>query len=126
MSTLVERLAELVKGVGLSTVYGEPTELNGVHIVPVALSFHVFGAGEGKGHGRGGGSDRFDGEGEGEGSGGGGVAASIPLGAYVRDIRGLRFEANLITLLAVATPLVWASSRVLAQLNRASRLRRKG
>ncbi|HEY0248413.1 MAG TPA: hypothetical protein VGC45_09145 [Gryllotalpicola sp.] len=125
MSTLVERLAELVKGVGISNVYGEATELNGVHIVPVALSFHAFGAGEGKGHGHGAGSERFDGEGEGEGSTGGGIAASVPFGAYVRDIRGLRFEPNLITLIAVATPLVWVSGRVLTGLARASRKRRR-
>jgi uncharacterized spore protein YtfJ len=122
MSSLVERLAELVKGVGLTTVYGEATELNGVHIMPVAMSLHAFGAGEGHGTGGAATSQQFNGEGE--GSGGGGVAMSVPFGAYVRDIRGLRFEPNLITLLAVATPLVWVSGRALSHLARAKKKRR--
>ena len=119
MTSLVERLAELTKGVGVSNVYGEATELNGVHIVPVAMTFHSFGAGEGKGTGGSGA------EGEGEGSGGGGMAGTIPLGAYIRDIRGVRFEPNLIVLLAVATPLVWVTGRALAHLAKASRKRRR-
>ena len=53
MSSVVEKIAESMRGIGLSTVYGEPTELNGVHIVPVAMSFHLFGAGEGRGNGGG-------------------------------------------------------------------------
>ncbi|WP_344790375.1 hypothetical protein [Gryllotalpicola daejeonensis] len=126
MSSVVERIAEQIKGLGLSTVYGEATELNGVHIMPVALAFHAFGAGEGRGNGGGAGeSVNVNLNGEGEGSGGGGIAASIPFGAYVRDIRGLRFEPNLITLIAVATPLVWVSGSVLKGLARASRKRRR-
>jgi hypothetical protein len=129
MSSVVERIAEQVRSFGLSTVYGEPTELNGVHIVPVALSYHAFGAGEGHGHGNGGGagekvSVNVSGEGEGEGSGGGGISLSVPFGAYVRDIRGLRFEPNIITLIAVATPFVWAVGGVLARLSRAKKKRR--
>ena len=121
MSSVVERIAEQVRGFGLSTVYGEATELNGVHIVPVALSFHAFGAGEGHGSG-----ERLgvDAKGEGEGNGGGGVSASIPFGAYVRDIRGLRFEPNLITLIAVATPFVWVVGSALKGLLRAKNKRR--
>jgi uncharacterized spore protein YtfJ len=126
MSSVVEKIAELVKSLGLSTVYGEVTELNGVYIVPVAMSFHSFGGGEGRGNG-GGTGERVDVDlnGEGEGSGGGGMAASIPFGAYVRDIRGLRFEPNIITLLAVATPLVWVTGRALRQLAKTKRTRRR-
>lgn len=123
MTTLVEKLAELTKGVGVSNVYGEATELNGIHIVPVAMTFHAFGAGEGKGNGGAGADQQFNGEGE--GSGGGGVAGTIPLGAYVRDIRGLRFEPNIVVLLAVATPLIWVTGRALAHLAKASRKRRR-
>ncbi|WP_033209209.1 hypothetical protein [Gryllotalpicola ginsengisoli] len=103
--SLVERLADTVMGIGVKNVYGEPTELNGVHIVPVALSVHSFGAGEGKGP-----------KDTGEGDGGGGFVASVPIGAYVRDIRGLRFEPNLVSLLAVGIPFVWVTGRVLARL----------
>lgn len=124
MSSLVEKIGDLVKGFGLSTVYGEATELNGVYIMPVALAFHAFGAGEGRGTGGGAGAESEAGaSAEGEGSGGGGVAASVPFGAYVRDIRGLRFEPNLVTLLAVATPLVWVSGKVLTRLARTKRKR---
>jgi len=122
MTSLTERLAELTKGVGVSNVYGEATELNGIHVVPVALTFHAFGAGEGRGNSAG---DSQPFNGEGEGSGGGGIAGTIPLGAYVRDIRGLRFEPNLVVLLAVATPLVWVAGRVLTQLAKGSRKRRR-
>lgn len=126
MSSVVERIAESFRGLGLSTVYGEATELNGVQIVPVALSFHAFGAGEGRGNGGGAGEQiNVNVNGEGEGSGGGGIAASVPLGAYVRDIRGLRFEPNVITLIAVATPLIWVSGSVLKGLARAQRKRRR-
>ena len=122
MSTVVERLAELVKGVGVSSVYGEATELNGIHLVPVALNVHAFGGGEGRGTG---GAPLQQSDqpltGEGEGSGGGGFAATIPLGAYVRDIRGLRFEPNIVTLLAVATPLLSVAGGVLVQLARISK-----
>ncbi|GAA4171398.1 hypothetical protein [Gryllotalpicola koreensis] len=125
MSSVVERIAEQVRGFGLSTVYGEATELNGVHIVPVALSFHAFGAGEGRGNGGGAGEKvNVNVNGEGEGSGGGGISASVPFGAYVRDIRGLRFEPNVITLIAVATPFVWVVGGVLARLTRAKKKRR--
>jgi uncharacterized spore protein YtfJ len=113
MSTLVEKLSEAVKSAGVSNVYGEPTELNGVTIVPVALAVHAFGAGEGKG------PEQYGGEGD----GGGGFAASVPIGAYVRDIRGLRFEPNLITLLAVGIPFVWVSGRVLKTLLRFAKKR---
>jgi uncharacterized spore protein YtfJ len=113
MSTLVEKLSDAVKGAGVSNVYGEPTELNGVTIVPVALSVHAFGAGEGKG-------PEQDG---GEGDGGGGFAASVPIGAYVRDIRGLRFEPNPVALLAVGVPFVWVVGRALKILLKLGRKR---
>jgi len=125
MSSVAEKIGELVKGYGLSTVYGEVTELNGVYIMPVAMSYHGFGAGEGRGNGGGAGEQvNVNVNGEGEGSGGGGLAFSIPFGAYVRDIRGLRFEPNIITLLAVATPLVWVAGRALKGLSKAKRKRR--
>jgi hypothetical protein len=124
--SVVEKIAELVKSIGLSSVYGEVTELNGVYIVPVALSFHAFGAGEGHGSGERGDEQSAGGmTGEGEGSGGGGIAASVPFGAYVRDIRGLRFEPNIVTLLAVATPLVWVAGRALKGLSKAQKKRRR-
>jgi uncharacterized spore protein YtfJ len=122
MSSVAERIGELIKGFGVSTVYGEATELNGVHIMPVALSYHAFGAGEGHGSGERPGESALNGEGE--GSGGGGVALSVPFGAYVRDIRGLRFEPNIVTLIAVATPLVWVAGGVLKGLARARTKRR--
>lgn len=114
MSGLVEKLSDGVKGVGVRSVYGEPVELNGVTIIPVAISFQGFGAGDGTGPG-----------GEVSGEGGGGMQASAPIGAYVRDIRGLRFEPNPVTLLAVGIPFVWVAGRVVYRLAKLLRGRRR-
>ncbi|WP_243225478.1 hypothetical protein [Microbacterium sp. CIAB417] len=87
---------------GVKSAYGEPQDVDGVSITPVALTWSGFG----------GGSDQ-----ERDGGGGGGV--SIPLGVYVRREEGLRFEPNLVSLLAVGIPFVWVAGRALARVIRA-------
>jgi hypothetical protein len=92
---------------GVKSAYGETQEVDGAQFTPVALTFSGFG----------GGSGGAEGAAEGEGGGGGGVA--IPLGVYVRREEGLRFEPNLVSLLAVAVPFVWVAGRALARIIRA-------
>ncbi|MEO6825841.1 MAG: hypothetical protein ABI255_05510 [Microbacteriaceae bacterium] len=104
MTNLAVRMAEAVKTVGARSVYGEPLELDGITLVPVALTQYGFGGG--------GGDDSGDG-------GGGGGGCSVPIGAYVRDRNGLRFEPNPIALLAVAIPFLWVAGRAGARLIRA-------
>ena len=107
MADLVLELAETVAGVGVKTSYGEPVDIDGTKVVPVALGYYGFGGG--------GGSDQ---KGD-QGSGGGGGGVSIPLGAYVGRQGNVRFEPNLIGLLLVATPLIWVTGKALKAVIRA-------
>lgn len=108
MADLVLELAETVAGVGVKTSYGDPVDLDGTKVVPVALGYYGFGAGSGS-----------DGSGDQAGGGGGG-GLSIPLGAYVGRAGGdVRFEPNLIGLILVATPLVWVTGKALRWVIRA-------
>ena len=108
MAELVLELGETVAGVGVKTAYGDPVDIEGTKIVPVALGYYGFGAGSGS-----------DQKGD-QGSGGGGGGAAIPLGAYVGRVgREVRFEPNLIGLILVATPLVWVTGRALKMVIRA-------
>ncbi|QEO15776.1 hypothetical protein FLP10_16115 [Agromyces intestinalis] len=115
MTELVLDLADKVAGVGVRTSYGDPVDVGGSTIVPVALGYYGFGGGSGSGEGDVG-EDR---QGHGEGSGGGGGGVSIPLGAYVGRGGEVRFEPNVIGLLLVATPFVWALGKTLRWIIRA-------
>lgn len=112
MPKLAKELAESVTATGVHNVYGDPVELNGVTLIPVALVQYGFGAGEGPA------------DSEYSGSGGGGGGFSVPIGAYVRDIHGLRFEPNPIALLAVGIPFLWVAGRALRMVIRALNKRR--
>jgi len=121
MAELVLDLAGTVSGVGVKTSYGEAVDIDGTKVIPVALGGYGFGGGGGTtdadaGTGATGGGSR---ELHGQGSGGGGGGISIPLGAYVGSRGEVRFEPNVIGLLLVATPLVWASGRALKMIIRA-------
>ncbi|MCX7522171.1 hypothetical protein OSC27_07745 [Microbacterium sp. STN6] len=109
MANLAARLAETVSKLGVKSSYGDPVEVNGVTVIPVALVQFGFG----------GGSDAGEGESDAVAGGGGGGGMSIPFGAYVRDINGFRFEPNLITLVAVSIPFVWLAGRAGARLIKA-------
>jgi uncharacterized spore protein YtfJ len=109
MSSLTEKLAENARRAGIASVYGDPIELDGVTIVPVALSYYGFGAGDE-------GGDKPDTE---RAGGGGGGGASVPIGAYVRDADGVRFQPNIVSLLAVAIPFVWVTGRAWSRVIRA-------
>lgn len=107
MPSLAVELGKLTASIGVDAVYGEQQDLDGVRVIPVALSCRGFGAGEM--------------DGEGGGGGGGGFAA--PLGAYVREGDRVRFEPNIIALLVVATPLVIALGKTLSRVIRALKKR---
>ncbi|WP_166998339.1 spore germination protein GerW family protein [Paramicrobacterium fandaimingii] len=109
MGNVALELAEKFKSVGVTTVYGDVVDIDGVKIVPVALASYGFGAGEGDATG--------DLKGEksagAQGGGGGGGGMSIPVGAYIRTGDTVRFEPNLISLLAVGVPLVCVAGAAL-------------
>jgi hypothetical protein len=49
----------------------------------------------------------------------------VPIGAYIKDKTGVRFEPNPIALLAVAIPFVWVATRGIALVFKALRGRRR-
>ena len=103
MANLALELAQQSASIGVTSVYGEQQDVDGIRLIPVALA----------GHGFGGGSD------EAGNGGGGGGGWSIPVGAYIRKGDDLRFEPNLVSLLAVAIPFVWVAGRALSRVIRA-------
>lgn len=109
MTNLSLQLAESTKSAGVKSVYGEPIDLDGITLIPVALAYYGFGAG----------GDGGDATGEHEAGGGGGGGFSVPFGAYVRDVDGVRFHPNLITLVVVAVPFVWVAGRAWARVIKA-------
>ncbi|MBZ6372880.1 MULTISPECIES: hypothetical protein [Microbacterium] len=103
MPNLALELGKQAASLGVSSVYGEQQDVDGIRLVPVALSWSGFGAGEDE--------DR--------GSGGGGGGFAVPLGAYIRKGDDLRFEPNLVSLVAVGIPFVWVAGRALSRVIRA-------
>ncbi|AZS43918.1 hypothetical protein [Microbacterium oleivorans] len=103
MANLPLELGKQFASLGVTTVYGEQQDVDGIRIVPVALTWSGFGAGE-------------DPSG---GTGGGGGGAAVPVGAYIRKGDDLRFEPNLVSLVAVGIPFVWVAGRALSRVIRA-------
>lgn len=103
MPNIALELGEQSTAFGVKAAYGEQLDVDGVRIVPVALTWAGYG----------GGSDE-----SGNGGGGGGGYA-IPLGAYVRRGDDLRFEPNVVSFLAMAIPFVWVAGRALSRVIRA-------
>lgn len=103
MPNIALELGEKSASFGVKSAYGEQQDVDGIRIVPVAVSWSGFG----------GGSDEA-----GNGGGGGGGYA-LPVGAYIRKGDDLRFEPNIVSLLAVATPFVWIAGRALSRVIRA-------
>ena len=48
MASITKQIADTVSSVGVHAAYGEPVELDGTTIVPVAIASYGFGAGEGQ------------------------------------------------------------------------------
>jgi uncharacterized spore protein YtfJ len=106
MTNLALKLAENAGSIGVRSAYGDPVQIEGVTIVPVALVQYGFGGG-GEG-------DDSDGA-----AGGGGGGMAIPIGAYVKSGGAARFEPNVISLLAVGIPFVWVAGKAIARIIRA-------
>lgn len=109
MPSLTKQLADTVTSVGVHAAYGDPVEIDGTTIVPVACAWYGFGAGEGD----------AEGPASGRGEGGGGGGAAMPIGAYVTRDGRTRFEPNTIALLGVGIPFVFVAGRALARVIRA-------
>ena len=103
-------MADRFKSIGVTSVYGDPVEVDGAKLVPVALAWYGFGVGEGEGEGDT--SSAVSGKGTGSGGGGGGFA--LPIGAYLKQGNVLRFEPNVVSLMAVGIPFVWAVGKALS------------
>ena len=103
MANIALELGKQSAALGVKSVYGEQQDVDGIRIIPVALTWSGFGGGQDE---------------AGNGGGGGGGYA-IPLGAYVRKGDDLRFEPNLVSLLAVAIPFVFIAGRALSRVIRA-------
>jgi uncharacterized spore protein YtfJ len=104
MTNLTLKLAETFKSAGVKAVYGEPTDVEGVTIIPVAVVYYGFGGGSAGSH---------------EAGGGGGGGISIPIGAYYSDETGMRFRPNTVMLLAVGIPFVCVAGRAVSKVIRA-------
>lgn len=104
MANVTKELADTVTTVGVHAAYGDPVDLNGTTVIPVAIASYGFGAGEG------GAAEA------GEGSAGGGGGFACPVGAYVTRDGYTRFEPNTIALLAVGIPFVWVAGRAIARV----------
>lgn len=103
MPNLALELGKQTATLGVTSAYGEQQDVDGIRLIPVAVSWSGFGAGED--------------ENGNDGGGGGGVA--IPVGAYIRKGDDVRFEPNLVSLLAVSIPFVWVAGRALSRIIRA-------
>lgn len=103
MPNIALELGKQSASLGVNSAYGEQRDVGGVQVIPVALSWTGFG----------GGSDEA-----GNGGGGGGGWA-VPVGAYIRRGGEVRFEPNIVSLLAVAIPFVWVAGRALSRVVRA-------
>ncbi|MDX2375540.1 hypothetical protein M4I32_01855 [Microbacterium sp. LRZ72] len=102
MPNIALELGKQAAHFGVDSAYGEQQDVDGIRLIPVAATWHGFG----------GGSDE-----SGNGGGGGG-GYSIPVGAYIRHGDELRFEPNIVALLAVAVPFIWVTGRALGRVIR--------
>ena len=100
MPNIALELGKQSAQLGVKSAYGEQQDIDGVRLVPVAMAWSGFGGGT-------------DDAGR---NGGGGGSYAIPLGAYIRRGDDLRFEPNLVSMMAVAIPLVWVSGRALSRV----------
>lgn len=102
MPNIALELGKQAASFGVKSAYGASEEVDGVKIVPVAFTMSGFAGGSAE-----------------AGEGGSGGAVSIPVGVYVKREEGLRFEPNIVTLLVVAVPFIWATGRALTRIIRA-------
>lgn len=117
---LFQDVTESAKKFGIHLAYGEKVELEGSTLIPVAIAGFGGGAGSGEGEAPGGAAKTLAegaqrGQGEGAGLGGG----AFPIGAYVSDEFGTRFQPNIIALLLASAPVALIASWGLPRLIKA-------
>ncbi|MFB0834733.1 hypothetical protein ACX8Z9_12625 [Arthrobacter halodurans] len=105
MAHLVSDILESLRNSLVGTVHGQPVEVGGRTVVPVAFVWC----------GAGGGADQ-----EGS-SGGGGGGCALPVGAYVSTDAGAVFRPNPVALLVGSAPVVAAAGFAAARVVRALR-----
>lgn len=108
IANIAKELADTLSDGGVKVAYGDPIEVDGATIVPVAFASYGFGAGEGVN------DDEHN-----EGSGGGGGGMSVPVGAYITRNGKTRFEPNPVALLAVGVPFTFFAGRAIARIVKA-------
>lgn len=122
MAGMNEKLLENLKRMGVPMAYGEKVDFGDASMVPVAISTFGFGGGEGDTHGGAKKSADVDESSDGRdatGAGVGGGGVSIPIGAYISDEFGTRFQANVIALLVAVLPLACVAGFALPRLVKA-------
>lgn len=104
----VENLADKLSSIGVRTAYGDPVDVDGRTIIPVAAVCSGFGGGGGSG------PDAV------EGFGGGGGSMVWPLGVYLKDAEtgSVVFKPNTVALLVAATPVALVAGGVLRRIIR--------
>ncbi|HJW01547.1 MAG TPA: hypothetical protein VJ617_20845 [Arthrobacter sp.] len=106
MADTFSNLVDTFKNVGVSRAYGDPVQLGGQEVIPVALVSFGFGGGN---------------EGDGGASGGGGGGMVLPLGVY-RNVGGdVAFRPNTVVMLACLVPLVAVLGAAVRRVIRAAR-----
>lgn len=111
MADAFSSLVEAFRNVGVARAYGDPVQIGGEELIPVALVSFGFGGGGDSGtagvSGEGLRGAAEDARGAAAGGGGGGLV--LPLGAYTRNGEGqVVFRANTLTVLLGLVPVVCA------------------
>lgn len=108
----------MISRAGVRAAYGDPVELDGTTILPVAFTTFGFGSGKAKlqAEDENGEARESDEPSDGDMMAGGGV--SLPLGAYVTRDGYTRFEPNPIPLIVVAIPFVCVLGRAIRKIIR--------
>lgn len=91
MADTFSSLVETFKNVGVSKAYGEPVQVGGEEVIPVALVSFGFGGGGEPGDGA---------------SGGGGGGFVLPLGVYRKIGGNASFRPNTVVTLVCLVPVI--------------------
>jgi uncharacterized spore protein YtfJ len=106
MTDTFSNLVDTFKNVGVARAYGDPVQLGGQEVIPVALVSFGFGGGN---------------EADGGASGGGGGGMVLPLGVY-RNVGGdVAFMPNTVVTLVCLVPLVAVLGAAVRRAIRAAR-----
>jgi uncharacterized spore protein YtfJ len=113
MSDTIQRMTDAVPTWGVRLSYGDKQTVGDIEFVPVAVVSFGFGAGDFSDDAAPGAPTR--------GGGGGGGGMAVPVGAYVGDRDGFRFQPNPVALLVALAPVVAAAGWAISRIARALR-----